>query len=141
MERRQAAEQRIVDGSAEYEDIAVYTSINRVFDDQEATLALYGRVKDEGSLDGLTLNSFKNTCFDLLVDAKRYGRIVEEYDAGARYIGSPGRGDFCRPGGPREGCYDARQADHGGLPRALPQTARWLTSAPVLGAMMPRFGA
>lgn len=79
-ERRQAAEQRIVDGSAEYDDIAVYTSINRVFDDQEATLALYDRVKDEGSLDRLTLNSFKNTCFDLLVDARRYDRIVEDYD-------------------------------------------------------------
>ena len=78
------AEQRIVDGSAEYEDIAVYSSINRVFNDQEATLALYDRVKDEGSLDDVTLFSFKNTCFDLLVDAKRYEEIVAEYDVSGR---------------------------------------------------------
>ncbi|MDE0039238.1 MAG: thioredoxin fold domain-containing protein [Gammaproteobacteria bacterium] len=84
VERRQVAEQRIVDGSAEYEDIAVYSSINRVFNDQEATLALYDRVKDEGSLDDVTLFSFKNTCFDLLVDAKRYEEIVAEYDVSGR---------------------------------------------------------
>lgn len=71
VERHQAAEQRIVDGSAEYEDIAVFSSINRVFGDQEATLALYDRVKEERALDGLTLNSLKNECFDLLVEAKR----------------------------------------------------------------------
>ena len=80
VERRQAAEQRIVDGSAEYDDIAVYSSINRVFNDQDATLALYDRVKDEGSLDRVTLSSFKSTCFDLLVDARRYERIAGEYD-------------------------------------------------------------
>ena len=87
VERRQAAEQRIVDGSAEYEDIAVFSSINRVFGDQEATLVLYDRVKEERALDGLTLNSFKNECFDLLVEAKRYEEIVDEYDVSKRVDG------------------------------------------------------
>lgn len=87
VERRQAVEQRFLDGSAEYEDIAVYSSINRVFQDQEATLALYDRVKEEGSLDRLTLYSFKNVCFDLLVDAKRYAEIVDEYDVPQRVGG------------------------------------------------------
>ena len=80
VERRQTAEQRIVDGSAEYDDIAVYSSINEKFNDQEATLALYDRVKDEGSLDDVTLYSFKRTCFGLLVEARRYEEIVDEYD-------------------------------------------------------------
>ena len=84
VERRQTAEQRIVDGSAEYDDIAVYSSINEKFNDQEATLALYDRVKEEGLLDEVTLISFKRTCFDLLVEAKRYEEIVDEYDVSKR---------------------------------------------------------
>ena len=80
VERRQRAEQHIVNGSAEYDDIALYSSINRVFDQQEATLALYDRVRDEGSLPSLALQTFANQVFDLQVDAKRYEQIVEEYD-------------------------------------------------------------
>ena len=84
VERRQHAEQRIVDGSAEYDDIAVYSSINETLDEQDATLVLYDLVKDEGSLPDLTLRAFAREVFDLLVDAKRYERIVAEYDVPAR---------------------------------------------------------
>ena len=84
VERRQHAEQRIVDGSAEYDDIAVYSSINETLDEQDATLVLYDRVKDEGSLPDLTLRAFAREVFDLLVDAKRYERIVAEYDIPTR---------------------------------------------------------
>ena len=84
VERRQVAAQRIVDGSAEYDDIAVYSSINEVFDDQEATLALYDRVKDDGLLDTVTLFSFASEAFDLLLEARRYERIVGEFDVAAR---------------------------------------------------------
>jgi len=80
VERRDRAERRIVDGSAEYDDVAVYTSINREFDEVEATLALYDRVKAEGSLDSRSDSSFANAVFDLLVDAKRYERVSAEYD-------------------------------------------------------------
>ena len=83
-ERRRAAEKRIVDGSAEYDDIAEYSSINRVLGEQQATLDLYDRVKEHGSLDPLTLFSFANRAFSLLVDAKRYRRIVDEFDVDAR---------------------------------------------------------
>ena len=80
VERRQQAEQRIVDGSAEYDDIAVYTSINRTFGEQDATLALYDRVKGVGSLPDLTLQAFADRVFELLVNRKRYQQVVEEYD-------------------------------------------------------------
>ena len=84
VERRQAAEKRIVDGSAEYDDIAVFSSINHVLNQQQATLDLYDRIKEHGALDRVTLYSFANEAFALLVDAKRYGRIVDEYDIEAR---------------------------------------------------------
>lgn len=83
-ERRRAAEQRIVDGSAEYDDISVFSSINRALDENETTIALYDRVKEAGRLSARTLEAFANRCFDLLADAKRYERIVAEYDVVAR---------------------------------------------------------
>jgi len=84
VERRKVAEQRIVDGSAEYDDIAVYSRINEVFDDQEATLALYDRVKDDGLLDTVTLFSFASKAFHLLLEARRYERVIGEFDVAAR---------------------------------------------------------
>ncbi|MDE0053285.1 MAG: thioredoxin fold domain-containing protein [Gammaproteobacteria bacterium] len=84
VERRRQAEQRIIDGSAEYDDIADYSSINETLDEQDATLALYDRVRDAGSLPDLTMRAFAREVFDLLVDAKRYERIVAEYDVSAR---------------------------------------------------------
>lgn len=87
LERRQRAEERIVDGSAEYDDIAVFSSINRTLDEDQSTIALYDRVKDAGRLSALTLLAFANRCFDLLVDAKRYKRIVDEYNVTARVDG------------------------------------------------------
>ena len=84
LERRQRAEERIVDGSAEYDDIAVFSSINRTLDEDQSTIALYDRVKDAGRLSALTLQAFANRCFDLLVDAKRYKRIMDEYNVTAR---------------------------------------------------------
>ena len=84
VERRQRAEQRIVDGSAESDDIAVYTSINRTFDEQEASLALYDRIKDENTLDGPTFEALADEVFDLQVVAGRYEQIVAEYDLPGR---------------------------------------------------------
>ena len=84
VERRQQAEQRIIDGSAEYDDIADYSSINETLDEMDATLALYDQVKDEGSLPDLTLQDFAREVYDLLVDAKQYERIVSEHDVSAR---------------------------------------------------------
>ena len=83
-ERRRRAEQRIVDGSAEYDDIAVLSSINTTLDEDESTIDLYDRVKDAGLLSRLTLSAFGEQVFDLLVDAKRYQRILDEYDVVAR---------------------------------------------------------
>ena len=40
LERRERAEERIVDGSAEYDDIAVFSSINRALDEEESTIAV-----------------------------------------------------------------------------------------------------
>lgn len=84
LERRQRAEERIVDGSAEYDDIAVLASINRALDENESTIAVYDRVKAGGRLSPLTLQAFSIRVFNLLVDAKRYQRIVDEYDVIAR---------------------------------------------------------
>ena len=84
VERRQQAEQRIVDGSANHDDIAVYASISRTFKDEDATLALYDQVKDEGSLPDLVLQAFAHRVFDLQVEAKRYEQIVVEYDVPGR---------------------------------------------------------
>lgn len=84
LERRQRAEERIVDGSAEYDDIAVFSSINRTLDENDSTIALCERVKDSGLLAPVTLQALASRCFLLLVDAKRYERAVAEYDPVAR---------------------------------------------------------
>lgn len=84
VDRRQLAKQRIIDGSAEYDDIADYSSINETLDEQDATLALYDQVKNKGSLPDLTLQAFAREVYDLLLDAKQYERIVSEYDIPAR---------------------------------------------------------
>ena len=80
MERRQQAEQRIVDGSAEYDDIAVYAAINRTFGDQDASVDLYDQVKGEGALTPLALEAFADQIFELLVHAQRYHQVALEYD-------------------------------------------------------------
>ena len=84
LERRQRAEERIVDGSAEYDDIAVFSSINETLDENESTIALCERVKDSGLLAPVTLQALASQCFLLLIDAKRYERVVAEYDPVAR---------------------------------------------------------
>ena len=84
IERRQAAEQRIVDGSADYDDVAVFSSINETLDGNESTIALCARVKDSGLLAPITLQALARECFLLLVDAKQYQRVVAEYDPVAR---------------------------------------------------------
>lgn len=84
VERRQQAEQRIVDGSANHDDIAVYSSINWAFEDTDTTLALYDQVKEKGSLPDLVLQAFAHRVFDLQVEAKRYERIVAGYDVPGR---------------------------------------------------------
>lgn len=83
-ERRRAAEKRIVDGSAEYDDVAVFWSINWALDEPESTIALYDRVKNAGLLSAPALKALANKCFNLLVDAKRYQRVVDEYNVIAR---------------------------------------------------------
>ena len=83
-ERRDAAEKRIVDGAAEYDDIAVFSSINRALDEDESTIALYERVKESGRLSAPTLQAFGEQVFDLLLDARRYQRILDEYDVVGR---------------------------------------------------------
>ena len=80
VERRQRAEQRIVDGSAEPDDIAVYTSINRTVDKQEASLALYNRIKHEDTLNRPTFEALADEVFDLLMVAGSYKQIMAEYD-------------------------------------------------------------
>ena len=84
VKRRQQAEQRIVDGSAEYDDIAVYAAINRTFGEQDATVDLYDQLKGESSLDTVTLESFADQVFELLVDAQRYHQVALEYDVPGR---------------------------------------------------------
>ena len=84
IERRRAAEQRIVDGSASYDDVAVFSSINETLDENESTIVLCGRVKDSGLLAPVTLQALVSQCFHLLVDAKHYERVVAEYDPVAR---------------------------------------------------------
>ena len=83
-ERRSAAQARILDGTAEYEDVSVYTSINQWLATEEATLSLYDQVKREGRLSGIALFGFEEDVVRLLVDAKEYGRVVEEFDIPAR---------------------------------------------------------
>ena len=80
IKRRQEAEQRIVDGSAEYDDIAMYAAINRTFGDQDASVDLYDQVKGEGSLTPLALEAFADQVFELLVHAQRYHQVALEYD-------------------------------------------------------------
>ena len=84
IKRRQQAEQRIVDGSAEYDDIAVYTAINRTFGDQDASVDLYDHVKGEGSLAPLVLEALADQVFELLVHAQRYHQVALEYDVPGR---------------------------------------------------------
>ena len=84
VERRQQAEQRIVDGSANHDDIAVYSSINWAFEDTDTTLALHDQVQEKGSLPDLVIQAFAHRVFDLQVEAKRYEQIVAEYDVPGR---------------------------------------------------------
>lgn len=83
-ERRSTAEARILDGSAEYEDVSVYTSINHYLDTEEATLTLYERVKQEGRLSSTAMFGLEEQVFQLLVDAKHYERAAAEVDIPGR---------------------------------------------------------
>ena len=75
-ERRSAAESRIFDGSAKYEDISVYTRINQRLENETATLSLYDQVKREGKLSAIAMIGFEEDVFRLLVDSRQYERAM-----------------------------------------------------------------
>ena len=75
-ERRSAAESRILDGSAKYEDISVYTRINQWLENETATLSLYDQVKREGKLSAIAMIGFEEAVFRLLVDSRQYERAM-----------------------------------------------------------------
>lgn len=59
-------------------------TINRALDEDESTIALYDRVKESGRLSALNLQAFGERVFGLLVEARHYQRVVDEYDVVAR---------------------------------------------------------
>lgn len=82
--RRDAAEQRLLDGSATEEDVNVFVAINRELDDSDSTLAMYDQVKDETTLADSVVGRLFYWCFDLLVAARRYGELVKGLDIPAK---------------------------------------------------------
>ena len=82
--RRDAAEQRLLDGSATEDDVNVFVAINRELDDSDSTLGMYDKLKDETTLADPVVERLLYWCFDLLVAARRYGEVVEGLDIPAR---------------------------------------------------------
>ena len=85
--RRDAAKRRLIDGSANEDDVDVFFAINRELEDGDSTLELYDRVKDETTLADSVREWLVYRCFDLLVSDRRYGELVERFDVPGRVEG------------------------------------------------------
>lgn len=76
-QRRDAAEQKLRAGDGEFQQAMDYASINREFQEQERTIALYDELRAGGDKTRRSYDEMKFAVADLLYDKRRYAEFLE----------------------------------------------------------------